>query len=310
MAFEDRCSPNQANSPGPDPNKSPSSDASNLNPNDRPLKPYTCNIITKHERSSSPIDGMTLKKASISSPIEEYKNNQIFYNPYYVGYYNIYDPLNQYLAQKAPLQEARQSPPQREERPVDLNFSISNILRPEFGLTAIKKTTNKKEGPRSGGPTQSILYKPYELAKSESKIERVQKIDSPTNSKYAPLGRLTRAVASIPQTKKEDFQRRVSKEEFGFSKADTAQKRPDSANSTISTASSSVSSQGVAQGAGGYATGSDEGSTKSLTSTASKSGDQQWPAWVFCTRYSDRPSSGESSIDPLQKIFFISYQVL
>jgi hypothetical protein len=37
-------------------------------------------------------------------------------------------------------------------------------------------------------------------------------------------------------------------------------------------------------------------------------GPQLWPAWVYCTRYSDRPSSGEFSVlTPVYEMFkFIS----
>lgn len=47
--------------------------------------------------------------------------------------------------------------------------------------------------------------------------------------------------------------------------------------------------------------------TKSETSSTTKDDSgQMWPAWVFCTRYSDRPSSGESVFFYLF-IFFLAY---
>lgn len=38
-----------------------------------------------------------------------------------------------------------------------------------------------------------------------------------------------------------------------------------------------------------------EGSTKAATPSSETSQPMLWPAWVYCTRYSDRPSSGESN---------------
>lgn len=280
MAFEDRCSPNQANSPGPVPNKTPSSDNTCTSPNDRPLKPYTCNTITpKHERPLSPLQNMAYKKPQ-SYPLPMYghletpKDNQsLLYHPYLNGFfingipraldYSIpfYDPLN-HLIKDVPREKDSFIYNQNMEKniveePVDqpkLTFSINNILRPEFGA---KKTASKvKEAPRI--PPQNISYKPYDLTKSSPE------------------------VAKFPEVAKQ--------KDFGFRPEAVPNKRPDSANSSISTSSSTVSSQGVAQS---YATGSDEGTATKNGGSGDSSG-RQWPAWVYCTRYSDRPSSGET----------------
>lgn len=172
----------------------------------------------------------------------------------------------------------------------DLHFSISNILKPEFGSSAIRKTTNKIEGPKHGGPTHSILYKPYEIAKGLEDSEQIERNAEDSPFKTAPLGSLCNTVSQIGTknfaTKALKSQESLAKSNgfsssFGASKDDlNSIRRPDSANSSISTSSSNVSSQ---QGVAG---GSDD----------AKSGDAanpQWPAWVYCTRYSDRPSSGE-----------------
>ncbi|CAH4036809.1 segmentation polarity homeobox protein engrailed-like [Pieris brassicae] len=94
---------------------------------------------------------------------------------------------------------------------ITIPFSINNILQPDFGLNAIRKT----------------------------KLQ---------------LGR--RTVSS--ETKEPKI---------------VEQKRPDSASSVVSSSSGSTS-----------------------TDTNSQSGNGTlWPAWVYCTRYSDRPSSGPRS---------------
>ncbi|XP_019943401.1 homeobox protein engrailed-2a [Paralichthys olivaceus] len=46
---------------------------------------------------------------------------------------------------------------------------------------------------------------------------------------------------------------------------------------------------------------SDSDSSQASSNPASKSQPMLWPAWVYCTRYSDRPSSGPRSRKPKQK---------
>lgn len=47
--------------------------------------------------------------------------------------------------------------------------------------------------------------------------------------------------------------------------------------------------------------------TKSETgSTKDENGSQLWPAWIYCTRYSDRPSSGEWLTDWLFAIYLLA----
>lgn len=266
MAFEDRCSPNQANSPGPMPNKVPSSDTC-PSPNDRPLKPYTCNTITpKHERSTSPVQISPYKRPQYPSPIygslESPKDNQsLIYHPYLNGFFinGIPRPLDysipfyEHVTKDMSPNVAQDKPENIEDLP-KLKFSINNILKPEFGT---KKTVKKQP---------NVPYKPYDLVKSLHEKASVSHLGQP---------------------------RLLPRDDFGFgSSRSEGNKRPDSANSSISTSSSTVSSQGAVQnGNGGYGTGSDDGG-----STKTASGDnagRQWPAWVYCTRYSDRPSSGQ-----------------
>lgn len=271
MAFEDRCSPNQANSPGPMPNKVPSTDSTCPSPNDRPLKPYTCNTITpKHERSTSPVQNIPYKRPQYPSPIYGHlespkdNNQSLIYHPYLNGFFinGIPRPLDytipfyEHVTKDMSVNGVQDKVVMDEDLP-KLKFSINNILKPEFGS---KKSIKKQ-------PT--VPYKPYDLVKN------VQDKASASH-----LGQPPRLLPT--------------REDFGFasSRSEVGNKRPDSANSSISTSSSTVSSQGAVQnGNGGYGTGSDDGG-----STKTASGDnagRQWPAWVYCTRYSDRPSSGQ-----------------
>lgn len=238
MAFEDRCSPNQANSPGPVNGGVPQIE--NISQYSR--NQYTCSTIEKrYERSVSP--NLTLVKIQPTSPPPSPIDENQYYTNQDIKHEN--QPLNPIRRYEDIL-----------EPPVSINFSISNILHPEFGLNAIRKT-NKIEGPKPVGPNHSILYKPYDLsrpAKVQKKLES-KKLEVEF-SRMPPLGGLRHTVSQIGSEKD------VPKEPL---------KRPDSASSIVSSTSSGTSVCGNSEsGASGT----------------------HWPAWVFCTRYSDRPSSG------------------
>lgn len=214
MAFEDRCSPNQANSPGPITNRVPAPHPDNLTQDFSPQSQYTCTTIEqRYERHGESNNYYFEAERSETPDIK---------------------PI-------IPIEDKNQS----------FSFSISNILHPEFGLTAIRKT-NKIEGRKPVGPNHSILYKPYDLSKPEK-----QYFEYKTRTEKHPLGNLRDAVSQIGEVEKE-----IPKI--------TELRRPDSAGSVVS-------------------------STSSTPSTSEQSGSSLWPAWVYCTRYSDRPSSGPRS---------------
>lgn len=89
--------------------------------------------------------------------------------------------------------------------------------------------------------------------------------------------------------------------------SDSTSSSPSSSSSSSSTSpspsskqNSSKQSEAVSNGAGGYAdspstimvvSGSNGGSTPTKDNQS-----MLWPAWVYCTRYSDRPSSGKALI--------------
>lgn len=163
---------------------------------------------------------------------------------------------------------------QRAQPSVPIAFSISNILHPEFGLNAIRKTS-KIEGPKPVGPNHSILYKPYDLSKPQNDYQKYSfdylKSKESEFTSMPPLGGLRQTVSQIGETVSQ-----VAKERE-LPKVIEAQKRPDSASSVVSSTSSGALS------------------TCGSTDTNSQSGNGQlWPAWVYCTRYSDRPSSGKT----------------
>ncbi|KAJ0170167.1 hypothetical protein K1T71_014095 [Dendrolimus kikuchii] len=241
MAFEDRCSPNQANSPGPVTGRVPAPHAENMN--FCPQNQYTCTTIeNRYDRT------MTVVKVQPNSPPPSPEPCQ----NYYSGTEDIKPQINENFEER--------------RGQTTIPFSITNILHPEFGLNAIRKT-NKIEGPKPAGPNHSILYKPYDLSKSQEGDKfsfDYLKAKEAEFGTLPPLGGLRQTVSQIGE--KDCVKERVQE----------VQRRPDSASSIVSSTSSGVSTCGT--------------ESNSQTSNASL-----WPAWVYCTRYSDRPSSGPRS---------------
>jgi homeobox protein engrailed len=64
-----------------------------------------------------------------------------------------------------------------------------------------------------------------------------------------------------------------------------------------------VSVSSSASIAGTEAISDEKNANNNLPIQSSVNGQGLWPAWIYCTRYSDRPSSGNSTI--LQSLFFI-----
>ncbi|RVE53147.1 hypothetical protein evm_002244 [Chilo suppressalis] len=261
MAFEDRCSPNQANSPGPVTGRVPPPHSENLM-NFPPQSQYTCTTIEPRYERTSP--SMTIVKVQPNSPPPSPEQSHSEMESYQ-NYYRPETPDVKPRIIAGDHLDMRQRP-----QPVPIAFSITNILHPEFGLTAIRKT-NKIEGPKPVGPNHSILYKPYDLSKQNEyqkySFDYLKSKESDFNS-LPPLGGLRQTVSQIGEVQKEkDIPKMVE-----------AQKRPDSASSIVSSTSSGAPS-----------------TCGSTDTSQSQQNSQLWPAWVYCTRYSDRPSSGPRS---------------
>ncbi|XP_013177467.1 PREDICTED: segmentation polarity homeobox protein engrailed-like [Papilio xuthus] len=262
MAFEDRCSPNQATSPGPVSGRVPAPHAESP-VGYRPPSQYTCTTIDGRFDRGTP--NITMIKVQPSSPPPspdrhnemEYQN---YYRPETPDVKPIINPDDRFEHDK-----------RRQQPTAPIAFSISNILHPEFGLSAIRKT-NKIEGPKPAGPNHSMLYKPYDLSKQNEfqkySFDYLKSKEPSDFNSLPPLGGLRQTVSQIGElvSKEKEVQKVVE------------QRRPDSASSLVSSASSGAPS------------------TCSTDATSQASGNSAlWPAWVYCTRYSDRPSSGPRS---------------
>ncbi|XP_056645567.1 homeobox protein engrailed-1a-like [Diorhabda sublineata] len=198
MALEDRSSPNAASSPNHiEQSDSPESTRTS----------FTCTTINNHEGSTKSCSDLErsffrITSFALSSPKSDFRSPS-----------------------PSSSSSSSSSSSERNEPAIQtLKYSINNILKPEFGKSAVLKT-------------RSVLFKPYE--KSE---------DRPASS----LGSLCQTVSQIGSFIKENS-------------------RPKSPVKTLPNLEDVKKDQ-------------EDGGVPTL-----------WPAWVYCTRYSDRPSSGPRS---------------
>ncbi|KAJ8962717.1 hypothetical protein NQ318_001115 [Aromia moschata] len=207
MAFEDRSSPSAAASPsngGGEQGHPPNS------PESTRTSPYTCVTIPAAPKAEQPERSFfRITSFALSSPKSECPQSPASF--------------------RSPSPAESVSSQANEPTIQPLKYSITNILKPDFGKSAVLKT----KAPR-------IAFKPYEEGK-ETKPFGV-----------APLGSLCQTVSQIGS---------------GVARTPEPVPRPKSPAKTVPGPES-----------------------------AKKDGDgavpQLWPAWVYCTRYSDRPSSG------------------
>lgn len=151
------------------------------------------------------------------------------------------------------------------ESPKYIRFSIDQILQPDFGKQALVTKVQKP----------AVLYRPYDLSTSGIK-------------KLSSLGSLCQTVSQIGRSQPPP-RRTCSPPRSVGSSSDSKFLSNASQNSmcrdSVSPAKSTISTT----------------SNDSVGSTASSSATSLdpktptlWPAWIYCTRYSDRPSSGRS----------------
>ncbi|XP_025192788.1 segmentation polarity homeobox protein engrailed-like [Melanaphis sacchari] len=201
------------------------------------------------------------------------------------------------------------SPSPRSPSPFRLAFSVDNILRPEFGSKLhqhLQQQHHHHHQPlpqqhhhRNGRPSSaSPPPPPPSVAKMhfntllQNKPHFQQSVPSlhrpaPTRPKVVSVGpkRPAPAVASDKANKRKP-----------------AQQPLPACSPVIINNNNNYDSDNSKSANGGHHKPDDSGNEQeSAGSDATGSGDQQsndkemWPAWVYCTRYSDRPSSGPRS---------------
>jgi len=177
---------------------------------------------------------------------------------------------------------------ERVPQPTSLPFSVANILRPDFGRRAVISSKQQEPLLRPGSTRRTVtpicdyqrLYRPHEHLPGVQPLA-APKLTKKQNSAWSPVTAVR--TAPVPT---EDVSFKVSaRESSNHQQARSKGVSPPvqtagTASPPLSPASSTVSAT------------SSNPDEKIVTPDPAK-GPQLWPAWVYCTRYSDRPSSGE-----------------
>lgn len=124
---------------------------------------------------------------------------------------------------------------------------------------------------------QSVYPRIHEEILNSKKYQ--QHLSESAFSKIPPLGNLCKTVSQIGRQSTPSPVVRNDLLPSPISSVSTARSEGNRPQNLISSRDSGMESSDDAK--------SESGSTKD------DNGSQQWPAWVYCTRYSDRPSSGK-----------------
>ena len=175
-----------------------------------------------------------------------------------------------------PLSRIRQSSPTSQSVSRVLPFSVENILKPEFGRnqpttesTPTETGDNQESGQVEVKPlNREAIKRTASVAAITSPSLGNKRVKSSSTSVSPPLTNKKTPPVSI--------------------KADPADLSGRTSSCTDS--SSFSSGEGSSNGKDGEQS---TGSTELPTDPTKMTDPAKWPAWIFCTRYSDRPSSGK-----------------
>jgi hypothetical protein len=165
-----------------------------------------------------------------------------------------------------------------------LKFSIDNILKPDFGrqTTPIYNIQNLKKA-SSGGALLSVRSS-NGVGLQDAGRTSASKRNSVGNSGNVKHG--------------------VSAEKVGLKNRNNGGALPMDLSKVVSPVGSSADARDSSSASEGPATAatSPAAAATGLSASGTLPGSPQllWPAWVYCTRYSDRPSSGKSDIHSQQ----------
>lgn len=191
-------------------------------------------------------------------------------------------------------------PVEEDEQPdtdTPLRFSVDNILRPEFGLKAILSTkrTPKQTKFTSGHTTvQHTASNGHAQQTSSGSLPRDLSLPStrlspplPSATNYATrdnretLSSHCGLISPLQRHNSVGLTRSSSVESLASNRSSATTTRP----SSLCSASSIVSGESLIGE-------SAQSGSNGATPASQPNGQSPWPAWVYCTRYSDRPSSG------------------
>lgn len=198
------------------------------------------------------------------------------------------------------------------ERP--LKFSIDNILRPEFGGGTGSLAT-------SGGSLPTV-FNPYDhhhrhyhphhhhLQQQQQQQQHLNHIDRLNQLNYqlhhlnqlshntaaaASANTAVRAAATVINDvvgpASSDHEKSISSRRS--SSSSTAEPLSSPIDLSCSDSQTCVNPAATTNSTTVSTTTATSSTDLAINAAADKDGSQQWPAWVYCTRYSDRPSSGK-----------------
>ncbi|XP_011503626.1 PREDICTED: homeobox protein engrailed-1a-like [Ceratosolen solmsi marchali] len=168
-----------------------------------------------------------------------------------------------------------------------LRFSIVNILRPDFGKEAILTTRNLSKSVSMKVTALSVhnsLTLPRDLRFCTSRLSP----HSTSVGSFINAQRYNRDGLSSHCGLTSPVQRHVSSLSRSGSLESLASNLSSVTGGSINgaTSTSSISTTGI------ESVSNDSNVNNSLPIQSSSNRQSLWPAWIYCTRYSDRPSSG------------------
>lgn len=187
--------------------------------------------------------------------------------------------------------------PDHQQEPRLSAFSVVDILRPDFGRKAVLSTKAAKQSPLSGfigniavqPPQHSPLSLPRDLSLSSTRLSP----SSPSSTNYS-IHR-ERDTFSSHSSVASPVQRHNGLSRSG-SLESLASTRSTATNSSVTNTPPLCSTSFTVNGDSlnnESSTPAGAGSTSAGQQSGTSGQQSLWPAWVYCTRYSDRPSSGK-----------------
>lgn len=177
----------------------------------------------------------------------------------------------------------------------NLKFSIDNILKADFGRRITDPILKRAAGQSAGGGKSSHNGRRTSNRTNSEKhgapIDLTSSLlaGSSVNSNSAistPSVNLRTSIDPIPTATSPSSA--SSSPNFNVA---TGVSSSQSSSTCTATSPSSSSTPAAASNSGGSTT--ENGSSSGGSVNNGSGGPVVWPAWVYCTRYSDRPSSGE-----------------
>lgn len=201
-----------------------------------------------------------------------------------------------------------------------LTFSVDNILRPEFGTAILHHTSQPQQqqlhhhhhGRPSHHPYAAAHHRrpssaspppppPLQLPLQHSAAVNCSKLQVGLLPPPQPLAAASKSNASKRPTAADKAKRKtVASPTAAAAAAIVINNKPSAINGLplnkrqpVDDAAMINNNNNSSNNNNNNSTTDDDQDSQEQQQNTEKDGDQLWPAWVYCTRYSDRPSSGK-----------------